>query len=248
MRRKWTKPFYLVNTSCSPLVTAEPEIPMLAFLWMCIGGFLETFHWSLHSAPFWYGWCTIWLTSLKIPSLFPHVILTSTLRVLSIWQTHHLSLQEKHTPILHLAKISKGRPFPVQLSLLPCHQQLCQLALMALGFFMQGESILLHTLKNFLALNSSRSLGNFASVAMMWVASLPACRQSNIYECLSLGPNRLAWNKRKHSHSLIGMGRKCTKLLSHVSFSRKFIWKTPPFYSYVEGRCFLYDKFSFLFN
>lgn len=123
-----------------------------------------------------------------------------------------------HPPSCQLA-ISKSRLFPVQLSLFPCHQQMCQLALIPLGFFMQGESTLLHTLKNFMTLNSSRSnLRNFASVAMMWVASLLSCRQSNIYECCSFGPDRLAWNKRKHSPSLIGMGRKRTKPVSCILF------------------------------
>lgn len=114
MRRKWTKSFYFINTGCSPLVIVESKISVLVFLWMCIRRFsLEP---SLSTTLILMMYYMV--TSLKLPSLFPHVTFSSTPESLQYDNPIYWAYM-RNTHIPHLTKISKGRPFPVELSLLP---------------------------------------------------------------------------------------------------------------------------------
>lgn len=49
---------------------------------------------------------------------------------------------------------------------------------------------------------------------MVSVASLPCWRYSYLYECFSFDPNHLAWDKERHSPSLLEREEQWTKDIS----------------------------------
>lgn len=54
------------------------------------------------------------------------------------------------------------------------------------------------------------------------------------YECFPFALNDLAWDKGKHSPSLIGRGGKCPQNpVFHIFSSRKSLWSTLLFFSYI---------------